>query len=142
MFEAPPVARASAPAVKLVSDLPASSAAATAHRRFACPDHGLLDPNSAGACLKCEKKAYDVDDADDRNVLTSLREVAKSARLTRARIFCYPLAWGLLVLPLGIGAFSFLLTPIVGEFFARFLERGLRKWQPAPLSVLDNELLK
>lgn len=118
--------------------LPATSASAVGHKRLACVDHGLL----ASVACACGKRPYDIDSPDDRSILTSLREVARSARTTRARIICFPVALLLLAAALGFGAISLLLTPVVGEPLARALERLLRNLQPPALRRLDGELLR
>lgn len=125
----------------MAETLPTTSAAVIAHRRLACPEHGLLPARNIGACPSCEKKPYDVDGLDDRSILTSLRGVARSGRMIRARVIGYPAALGLLVLILGAGSLSFLLIPVLGEPLARGIERLLRQLQPAAARDLDNELL-
>lgn len=124
----------------MVTDLPSTSAAVGATRRLACPEHGFLPPGNV-ACTRCTKSSYDVDSADDRSMLQSLRGVARSSRMTRARILCFPVALIGLVLVLGPGAIALLLTPLLGEPMSRGVERGLRHLQPAPCRTLDRELL-
>jgi hypothetical protein len=118
--------------------LPSTSAASLARKRLACVDHGLLE---SGAPCACGKTPYDLDSPDDRSILTSLRDVAKSSRMTRARIVCFPLALFGIAAVFGLGAVTFLLTPFVGEPLARALERVLRKMQLPALRKLDTELL-
>ena len=116
-----------------------TTATGIAQRRLVCPAHGFL--GAAPACTACKKKPYDIDDPDDRRIVASLREVARSGRMNKARIVCYPLSFIALALVLALLIAIFLTAPL-GELLSRGLERFLRAIQSKSFREVDRELLR
>jgi hypothetical protein len=119
--------------------VPTTSVAASAHRRLVCPEHGLLDGLSL-RCPACNKRGYDLSDDDERNILRSLRRVEHSARLSRARVFGFPVALFSLITLLGFGAPTYVVTIFVGEACSRGIAWALRRKDPLRIRSVDDEL--
>jgi hypothetical protein len=119
--------------------LPMTSVAASAHRRLVCPVHGLLDGLSL-RCPECNKAGYDLSNDDEWNILRSLRRVENSARLSRARVFGFPIALLALITLLGFGAPTYVVAIFFGEACSRGIARLLRQKDPPRIRSVDKEL--